>query len=175
MFVGVARHPGSQDEVSRGVEPLEAARAQPAKDRRVKGTPKSSKPRKKHRYLRLLPEALIRFGGFRKRTKAKSSVSKKPGKVDDSLEQPCGLGCLVSTCCECCNNIRCFMIFYCILLICQGEPEGGGLLWRGQLGPHWRRREREYGGGRPGVAQHALGWPSLRLLSDFSRRCRIKV
>ncbi|PNI43341.1 SLCO6A1 isoform 1 [Pan troglodytes] len=124
MFVGVARHPGSQDEVSRGVEPLEAARAQPAKDRRVKGTPKSSKPRKKHRYLRLLPEALIRFGGFRKRTKAKSSVSKKPGKVDDSLEQPCGLGCLVSTCCECCNNIRCFMIFYCILLICQGVVFG---------------------------------------------------
>ncbi|XP_054540440.1 solute carrier organic anion transporter family member 6A1 isoform X3 [Pan troglodytes] len=124
MFVGVARHPGGQDEVSRGVEPLEAARAQPAKDRRVKGTPKSSKPRKKHRYLRLLPEALIRFGGFRKRTKAKSSVSKKPGKVDDSLEQPCGLGCLVSTCCECCNNIRCFMIFYCILLICQGVVFG---------------------------------------------------
>nr|XP_055242944.1 solute carrier organic anion transporter family member 6A1 isoform X2 [Gorilla gorilla gorilla]XP_055242945.1 solute carrier organic anion transporter family member 6A1 isoform X2 [Gorilla gorilla gorilla] len=125
MFEGVARHPGSQDEVSRGVEPLEAARAQPAKDRRAKGTPKSSKPGKKHRYLRLLPEALIRFGGFRKRKKAKkSSVSKKPGEVDDSLEQPCGLGCLVSTCCECCNNIRCFMIFYCILLICQGVVFG---------------------------------------------------
>ncbi|EAW49098.1 solute carrier organic anion transporter family, member 6A1, isoform CRA_c [Homo sapiens] len=124
MFVGVARHSGSQDEVSRGVEPLEAARAQPAKDRRAKGTPKSSKPGKKHRYLRLLPEALIRFGGFRKRKKAKSSVSKKPGEVDDSLEQPCGLGCLVSTCCECCNNIRCFMIFYCILLICQGVVFG---------------------------------------------------
>ncbi|XP_054207555.1 solute carrier organic anion transporter family member 6A1 isoform X4 [Homo sapiens] len=124
MFVGVARHSGSQDEVSRGVEPLEAARVQPAKDRRAKGTPKSSKPGKKHRYLRLLPEALIRFGGFRKRKKAKSSVSKKPGEVDDSLEQPCGLGCLVSTCCECCNNIRCFMIFYCILLICQGVVFG---------------------------------------------------
>uniref|UniRef100_G1RJ49 Solute carrier organic anion transporter family member 6A1 n=1 Tax=Nomascus leucogenys TaxID=61853 RepID=G1RJ49_NOMLE len=124
MFEGVARHPGGQDEAPKGVEPREAARARPAKERRARGTPKSSKPRKKYRYLRLLPEALIRFGGFRKRKKAKSSVSKKPGEVDDSLEQPCGLGCLVSPCCECCNNIRCFMIFYCILVTCQGVVFG---------------------------------------------------
>ncbi|XP_055155066.1 solute carrier organic anion transporter family member 6A1 isoform X2 [Symphalangus syndactylus] len=124
MFEGVARHPGGQDEAPKGAEPREAARARPAKERRVRGTPKSSKPRKKYRYLRLLPEALIRFGGFRKRKKAKSSVSKKPGDVDDSLEQPCGLGCLVSPCCECCNNIRCFMIFYCILVACQGVVFG---------------------------------------------------
>ncbi|PNJ80594.1 SLCO6A1 isoform 1 [Pongo abelii] len=124
MFEGVARHPWGQDEASREVEPREAARARPPKDRRARGTPKSSKPGKKYRYLRLLPEALIRFGGFRKRKKAKPSVSKKPGEVDDSLEQPCGLGCLVSPCCECCNNIRCFMIFYCILLICQGVVFG---------------------------------------------------
>ncbi|KAL4683785.1 hypothetical protein H8959_021479, partial [Pygathrix nigripes] len=124
MSEGVARRSGDQYEAPGGVEPREAARARPAKDSRARETLKSSKSGKKYRYLRLLPEALVRFGGFRKRKKAKSSVSKKPGELDDSLEQPCGLGCLVSPCCECCNNIRCFMVFYCILVLCQGVVFG---------------------------------------------------
>ncbi|XP_010377379.1 solute carrier organic anion transporter family member 6A1 isoform X2 [Rhinopithecus roxellana] len=124
MSEGVARRSGDQYEAPGGVEPREAARARPAKDSRARETPKSSKSGKKYRYLRLLPEALVRFGGFRKRKKAKSSVSKKPGELDDSLDQPCGLGCLVSPCCECCNNIRCFMVFYCILVLCQGVVFG---------------------------------------------------
>ncbi|XP_045249984.2 solute carrier organic anion transporter family member 6A1 [Macaca fascicularis] len=127
----VARRSEDQYEVPGRVEPREAARARPAKDWRARESPKSSKSSKsskkvgkKYRYLRLLPEALIRFGGFRKRKKDKSSVSKKPGELDDSSEQPCGLGCLVSPCCECCNNICCFMVFYCILVLCQGVVFG---------------------------------------------------
>uniref|UniRef100_A0A8C9H9I4 Solute carrier organic anion transporter family member 6A1 n=1 Tax=Piliocolobus tephrosceles TaxID=591936 RepID=A0A8C9H9I4_9PRIM len=127
MSEGVARRSGDRYEDPGGVEPREAARSRPAKDSGARETPKSSKSsksRKKYRYLRLLPEALVRLGGFRKRKKAKSSVSKKPGELDDSLEQSCGLGCLVSRCCECCNNIRCFMVFYCILVLCQGVVLG---------------------------------------------------
>uniref|UniRef100_A0A2K6BHD2 Solute carrier organic anion transporter family member 6A1 n=1 Tax=Macaca nemestrina TaxID=9545 RepID=A0A2K6BHD2_MACNE len=121
----VARRSEDQYEVPGRVEPREAARARPAKDWRSSKSSKSSKKLgKKYRYLRLLPEALIRFGGFRKRKKDKSSVSKKPGELDDSSEQPCGLGCLVSPCCECCNNICCFMVFYCILVLCQGVVFG---------------------------------------------------
>uniref|UniRef100_A0A8D2JXR6 Solute carrier organic anion transporter family member 6A1 n=1 Tax=Theropithecus gelada TaxID=9565 RepID=A0A8D2JXR6_THEGE len=120
----VARRSEDQYEVPGRVEPREAARARPAKDSRSSKSSKSSKYGKKYRYLRLLPEALIRFGGFRKRKKDKSSVSRKPGELDDSSEQPCGLGCLVSPCCECCNNIRCFMVFYCILVLCQGVVFG---------------------------------------------------
>uniref|UniRef100_G3U8E9 Solute carrier organic anion transporter family member n=1 Tax=Loxodonta africana TaxID=9785 RepID=G3U8E9_LOXAF len=37
-----------------------------------------------------------------------------------NLEGPCALGCIVSACCQRFNNIRFFMIFYCILLISQG-------------------------------------------------------
>uniref|UniRef100_A0A2K5Z7G3 Solute carrier organic anion transporter family member 6A1 n=1 Tax=Mandrillus leucophaeus TaxID=9568 RepID=A0A2K5Z7G3_MANLE len=117
----VARRSEDQYEVPGRVEPRKAVRARPPKDWRSSN---SSKFEKKYRYLRLLPEALIRFGGFRKRKKDKSSVSKKPGELDDSSEQPCGLGCLVSPCCECCNNIRCFMVFYCILVLCQGVVFG---------------------------------------------------
>uniref|UniRef100_G3THK1 Solute carrier organic anion transporter family member n=1 Tax=Loxodonta africana TaxID=9785 RepID=G3THK1_LOXAF len=39
---------------------------------------------------------------------------------DENLEGPCALGCIVSACCQRFNNIRFFMIFYCILLISQG-------------------------------------------------------
>nr|XP_037841207.1 solute carrier organic anion transporter family member 6A1 isoform X2 [Chlorocebus sabaeus] len=127
MSEDVAGRSGDQYEVPGGVEPREAAGARPAKDWRARESPKSSKSlkfEKKYRYLRLLPEALLRFGGFRKRNKDKSSVSKKPGELDNSLEQPCGLGCLVSPCCECCNNIHCFMVFYCILVLCQGVVFG---------------------------------------------------
>uniref|UniRef100_A0A2K5L5Q6 Solute carrier organic anion transporter family member 6A1 n=1 Tax=Cercocebus atys TaxID=9531 RepID=A0A2K5L5Q6_CERAT len=124
MPENVARRSEDQYEVPGRVEPREAARARPPKDWRSSKSSNSSKFGKKYRYLKLLPEALVRFGGFRKRKKDKSSVSKKPGELDDSSEQPCGLGCLVSPCCECCNNIRCFMVFYCILVLCQGVVFG---------------------------------------------------
>uniref|UniRef100_A0A2K5JI64 Kazal-like domain-containing protein n=1 Tax=Colobus angolensis palliatus TaxID=336983 RepID=A0A2K5JI64_COLAP len=124
MSKGVSRRSGDRYEDPGGVETREAARARPAKDSRARETPKSSKSGKKYRHLRLLLEALIRFGGFRNRKKAKSSVSKKPGELDDSLEQSCGLGCLVCRFCECCNNIRCFMVFFCILVLCQGVVLG---------------------------------------------------
>ncbi|XP_033034915.1 solute carrier organic anion transporter family member 6A1 [Trachypithecus francoisi] len=124
MSKRVAWRSGDQYEAPGGVEPREAARARPAKDSRARETPKSSKSGEKYSYLRPLPVALVRFGGFPKRKKAKTSVSKKPGELDDSLEQPCGLGCLVSPCCESCNNIRCFMVFYCILVLCQGVVFG---------------------------------------------------
>ncbi|XP_078221992.1 solute carrier organic anion transporter family member 6A1 isoform X2 [Callithrix jacchus] len=116
MHEGVPRRSGGQDGALGRVEPW-VARARPAKDSRSRESSKSRKFRKTPQHLKLLPRALIRFGGFRKRKKVQPSDS---GEADDSLEQPCGVGCVPSPCCEWCNNIRCFMVFHCILVICQG-------------------------------------------------------
>uniref|UniRef100_A0A2K5CTU6 Solute carrier organic anion transporter family member 6A1 n=1 Tax=Aotus nancymaae TaxID=37293 RepID=A0A2K5CTU6_AOTNA len=116
MHEGVPRRSGGRDGALGRAE-SGVARARPAEDSRARESSKSPKTRKTPPYLKLLPRALIGFGGFRKRKKVRPSDS---GEVDDSLEQSCGVGCVASPCCKCCSNIRCFMVFYCILVICQG-------------------------------------------------------
>uniref|UniRef100_A0A2K5PZH1 Solute carrier organic anion transporter family member n=1 Tax=Cebus imitator TaxID=2715852 RepID=A0A2K5PZH1_CEBIM len=114
MYEGAPRRSEGRDADPGKVESW-VARARPPKHSRKSS--KSLKFPKTRPYLKLFPRALIRFGGFRKRKKVQPSDS---GEVDNSLEQPCGVGCVASPCCECCNNIRCFMVFHCILVICQG-------------------------------------------------------
>uniref|UniRef100_A0A2K6T892 Solute carrier organic anion transporter family member 6A1 n=1 Tax=Saimiri boliviensis boliviensis TaxID=39432 RepID=A0A2K6T892_SAIBB len=116
MHEGVPRRSEGRDAALGRVESW-VARARPAKDLKARESSKSSKSRKPRPYLKLFPRALIRFGGFRKSKKVQPPDS---GEADDSWEQPCGVGCVASPCCECCKNIRCFMVFHCILVICQG-------------------------------------------------------
>ncbi|XP_012628962.2 solute carrier organic anion transporter family member 6A1 [Microcebus murinus] len=72
-------------------------------------------------YLANLPKALRKLGGFHQSQKA---LLKRAGKMEDGLEEPCGIGLVVIPCFQMFNNIRCFMVFYCILLLSQGVAFG---------------------------------------------------
>ncbi|XP_037656817.1 solute carrier organic anion transporter family member 6A1 [Choloepus didactylus] len=59
----------------------------------------------------------------------KSETKAKPrGKIlqedKDSLEGPCGSGCIIILRCQRFNNVRCFMVFYCMLIFSQGMVFG---------------------------------------------------
>uniref|UniRef100_A0A8C3YUG6 Kazal-like domain-containing protein n=1 Tax=Catagonus wagneri TaxID=51154 RepID=A0A8C3YUG6_9CETA len=76
--------------------------------------------RKKTRLFRNFTASLIKFLSFRKKEQAgATSRSTKKVQKQESLKGPCGLGCIVIPCSQCCNNIRCFLVFFCILVISQ--------------------------------------------------------
>ncbi|XP_006872380.1 PREDICTED: solute carrier organic anion transporter family member 6A1-like [Chrysochloris asiatica] len=54
------------------------------------------------------------------KTKASGCIFKMQKENDENKEGPCSLGCIVISFCQRCNNVHCFMIFYCILLVSQG-------------------------------------------------------
>ncbi|XP_073658049.1 solute carrier organic anion transporter family member 6A1 [Tursiops truncatus] len=114
------------------VEPR-AALAQPAENT-VPSEAEAGKARGKNPLFRIFPANLIKFGRFRERDQAgstPSSIKKVREKQKESLEGPCGLGCMTFPRCQRFNNIRCFLIFFCILVISQCKPDGG--LGRGEV------------------------------------------
>lgn len=89
---------------------------------------KAGKDKKKNLKMRTVSTTLIKFHSFQKRGKDeeaedKHAVSKKTRERNESLEGPCGLGCIVIPSCQRLNNIQCFLVFLCILVTSQGEPE----------------------------------------------------
>lgn len=118
------------------VEPR-AALAQPAENT-VPSEAEAGKARGKNPLFRIFPANLIKFGRFKKRERDQagstpSSIKKVREKQKESLEGPCGLGCMTFPRCQRFNNIRCFLIFFCILVISQCKPDGG--LGRGEVVP----------------------------------------
>lgn len=73
--------------------------------------------------IRTVPTSLIKFHAFQKGRGQPEANLKKNRERNESLEGRCGLGCMVIPCCQRLNNIYCFMIFYCLLVTSQGEPE----------------------------------------------------
>lgn len=100
---------------------------------------KRRRPRKSTWFMKLIPPSLVRLHQLKKKRRNKATtivpITNKPEEQPENLQGLCSLGC---TSCQRFNNIRCFMIFYCILLVAQGEPEGEGegVVWgRGKRGP----------------------------------------
>uniref|UniRef100_A0A8D2DHL0 Solute carrier organic anion transporter family member 6A1 n=1 Tax=Sciurus vulgaris TaxID=55149 RepID=A0A8D2DHL0_SCIVU len=78
------------------------------------------KQRKLAPVLAVLPLALMKFQKAPKKKKVKSAPHKKQREPDDIEEGPCGIGCIVVPYCERFNDIRCFLFFFCILVMTQG-------------------------------------------------------
>ncbi|XP_008561451.1 PREDICTED: solute carrier organic anion transporter family member 6A1-like, partial [Galeopterus variegatus] len=110
-----AAGPGEAMKEARVQEQPGAAQARPAK-----GT-EAGEAGGRPAYLTTLPAALIRFRRFQKKKRAKSPIFQKglvAWALNDSLEGPRGLGCIVIPCCQRFNNVRCFVLFYCGLSVC---------------------------------------------------------
>uniref|UniRef100_A0A8D1CKF4 Solute carrier organic anion transporter family member n=1 Tax=Sus scrofa TaxID=9823 RepID=A0A8D1CKF4_PIG len=77
--------------------------------------------RKKTPLNRIFIARLVKFLSFRKKNQAGAvpHSTKKVQEPKERLEGPCGLGCVVIPCSQCCNNIRCFLVFFCILVTSQ--------------------------------------------------------
>ncbi|XP_057576143.1 solute carrier organic anion transporter family member 6A1 [Hippopotamus amphibius kiboko] len=104
------------------VEP-QAAQAQPAENA-MPSEAEAGRARKKNPLFRIFPAGLIKFRSFKKRERDQAgatppSIKKVREKQEESLEGPCGVGCMVFPCCQRFNNIRCFLIFFCILVTSQ--------------------------------------------------------
>ena len=134
-----AMEAGEAREAGKATEATEAREARKAR--------KARKARRKSQYIRVLSTSLIRFHRKRKEARSLPSIIKTPGEQNGNLE-PCGLGGIVIPSCQRFNNMRCFMIFFCILLVSQGEPEGARWGWAG-------------GGGRGGTR-----WFPMKQLSS---------
>ncbi|XP_073089563.1 solute carrier organic anion transporter family member 6A1 isoform X1 [Manis javanica] len=102
------------------VEPT-AAQARPAAGTWPRETWKA---RREPRGIRTFLISLTKLRSLRKRERhpsdPKAPISKKPGDLDEKLEGPCGLGCVVVPGCQRFNNIHCFLFFYCVLVTSQG-------------------------------------------------------
>lgn len=109
------------------VEPT-AAQARPAAGTWPRETWKA---RREPRGIRTFLISLTKLRSLRKRERhpsdPKAPISKKPGDLDEKLEGPCGLGCVVVPGCQRFNNIHCFLFFYCVLVTSQGKPEAQDL------------------------------------------------
>lgn len=90
----------------------------------------AGKAKNNPRHVRGVSASLTKSRNFQKKKRKKAGATppsaKTPGEQDENLEEPFGLGCIVIRSCQRFNNIRCFSIVFCILLLSQGEPEGLG-------------------------------------------------
>ncbi|XP_004375127.1 solute carrier organic anion transporter family member 6A1 [Trichechus manatus latirostris] len=108
------------------VQPAEGFKAGKTQKAQNAGKAKEKQPMEKKVFRNILPTTLINVHPFRDlrqawtKGNALRSLSTTLRERDENLEGPCALGCIVSLCCQRFNNIGCFMIFYCILLLSQG-------------------------------------------------------
>ncbi|XP_046945728.1 solute carrier organic anion transporter family member 6A1 [Lynx rufus] len=74
--------------------------------------------------LGTVSSSLIKFHAFPQQGNdqavARPALRKKTREGKESLERPCGLGCIVIPSCQRFNNIQCFLVFFCILVASQG-------------------------------------------------------
>ncbi|KAB0362430.1 hypothetical protein FD754_006586, partial [Muntiacus muntjak] len=79
-------------------------------------------PRRPH--LRIFPLSLLKLGAFSQQRGGQAGTTQHGSKTEGghrrgSVEGPCGWGCLVFPWCQRFNNVRCFLIFFCILVTAQ--------------------------------------------------------
>ncbi|XP_020746102.2 solute carrier organic anion transporter family member 6A1 [Odocoileus virginianus] len=78
----------------------------------------------KRPHLRIFPVSLLKLGAFSQQGGGQAGAPQHGAKTEvghrkGSLEGPCGWGCLVFPWCQRFNNVRCFLIFFCILVTAQ--------------------------------------------------------
>nr|CAI9689227.1 unnamed protein product [Rangifer tarandus platyrhynchus] len=78
----------------------------------------------KRPHLRIFPVSLLKLGAFSQQGGGQAGATQQGAKTEvghrkGSLEGPCGWGCLVFPWCQRFNNVRCFLIFFCILVTAQ--------------------------------------------------------
>ena len=84
----------------------------------------------KRPHLRIFPVSLLKLGAFSQQGGGQAGATQPGAKTEaghrkGSLEGPCGWGCLVFPWCQRFNNVRCFLIFFCILVTAQCKPAEG--------------------------------------------------
>nr|KAF6491026.1 solute carrier organic anion transporter family member 6A1 [Molossus molossus] len=101
----------------------QALQAQPAESTQHREARKAKK-KARHGHVRGVSAGLTKSGNHqkkkRKQAEATPRSTKMLGEQDEYLEEPFGLGCIVIPSCQRFNNMRCFMIVFCILLLSQG-------------------------------------------------------
>ncbi|XP_043769795.1 solute carrier organic anion transporter family member 6A1-like [Cervus elaphus] len=75
-------------------------------------------------HLRIFPVSLLKLGAFSQQGGGQARATQHGSKTEvghrkGSVEGPCGWGCLVFPWCQRFNNVRCFLIFFCILVTAQ--------------------------------------------------------
>lgn len=122
--LSLRRHALAMQDALAGMEP-QASQAQRTEST-VPGEAK--KARKKLQYMRTAPANLVTLRSLLKKKRNKSAIAKRSGEQSKNSNEVSGLGCVVIPNCQRFNNIHCFLIFYCTVMIAQGEPEGLGLV-----------------------------------------------
>ncbi|XP_039704283.1 solute carrier organic anion transporter family member 6A1 [Pteropus medius] len=80
----------------------------------------AKKARKKLQYMRTAPANLVTLRSLLKKKRNKSAIAKRSGEQSKNSNEVSGLGCVVIPNCQRFNNIHCFLIFYCTVMIAQG-------------------------------------------------------
>lgn len=93
----------------------------------------------KRPHLRIFPVSLLKLGAFSQQGGGQAGATQQGAKTEvghrkGSLEGPCGWGCLVFPWCQRFNNVRCFLIFFCILVTAQCKPAEGAVARRARSG-----------------------------------------
>uniref|UniRef100_A0A8C0WNR3 Kazal-like domain-containing protein n=1 Tax=Castor canadensis TaxID=51338 RepID=A0A8C0WNR3_CASCN len=81
--------------------------------------------KRKPLYLTMIPAAMMKFNKVPKTKNADEEVNitiptETAEPEEQNLEETCGLRYVVIPYCQRFNDIRCFLFFYCILVMCQG-------------------------------------------------------
>uniref|UniRef100_A0A8C2PNS3 Solute carrier organic anion transporter family member n=1 Tax=Capra hircus TaxID=9925 RepID=A0A8C2PNS3_CAPHI len=87
-------------------------------------TAKAKKAGLRRPHLRIFPVSLLKLGAFSKQGGGQAGATRRGAKTGlgqrkGTLEGPCGWSCLAFPWCQRFNNVRCFLIFFCILVMAQ--------------------------------------------------------
>ncbi|XP_070650173.1 solute carrier organic anion transporter family member 6A1 isoform X4 [Bos indicus] len=114
-----------QPEVAQAPEQVQSQAEQGAPSKST-GPPaaEAEKAGPKRPHLRIFPVSLLKLGAFSKQGGGQTGATRRGAKTGlghrkGSLEGPCGWSCLVFPWCQRFNNVRCFLIFFCILVTAQ--------------------------------------------------------
>ena len=89
-------------------------------------TAKAKKAGLRRPHLRIFPVSLLKLGAFSKQGGGQAGATRRGAKTGlgqrkGTLEGPCGWSCLAFPWCQRFNNVRCFLIFFCMCL-CPPDP-----------------------------------------------------
>uniref|UniRef100_A0A452E2T5 Solute carrier organic anion transporter family member 6A1 n=1 Tax=Capra hircus TaxID=9925 RepID=A0A452E2T5_CAPHI len=111
-----------QPEVAQAQEQVQSQAEQGAPSGPPAAKAKKAGLRRPH--LRIFPVSLLKFGAFSKQGGGQAGATRRGAKTGlgqrkGTLEGPCGWSCLAFPWCQRFNNVRCFLIFFCILVMAQ--------------------------------------------------------
>ena len=126
-----------QPEVAQAQEQVQSQAEQGAPSGPPAAKAKKAGLRRPH--FRIFAISLLKLGAFSKQGGGQAGATQHGAKTGlgqrkGTLEAPCGWSCLVFPWCQRFNNVRCFLIFFCILVMAQCKPAEGAASRRARSG-----------------------------------------